>query len=336
MSGQTTVAVGAVRPWRLDCHVAAADDEAAAREVRRGLQSSRRTLSPRWFYDDAGCALFERITHLPEYYQTRSEQQILDSCIDEVIGRLRPTELVEIGSGSARKTRTILAAMARYGDLERYIPFDVSPGAIVQSGSALAAEYPGLRVHGVAGDFSRHLGRIPRRPPAGRRLVAFLGSTIGNLEPPARRSLQKRLARLLKPGDALLLGTDLAHDPQVLVRAYDDASGVTAQFNRNIVHHLNRAFDGDADPGVFAHVALWNSRASRIEMRLRATQPITWRLRGLDLVVPLAMGDEIRTEISCKFTRDAVLSLHEGADLTLDGWFEDAPGRYAVSVAVAS
>lgn len=332
----TTTIVGAVRPWRLDCHVAAADDDAAADEVRRGLTASRRTLSPRWFYDDAGCALFERITHLPEYYQTRSEQQILDSCIDDCIGRLRPTELVEIGSGSARKTRTILAAMARSGDLERYIPFDVSPGAIVRSASDLAAEFPGLRVHGVAGDFSRHLARIPHRAPSGRRLVAFLGSTIGNLEPRARRSMLNRIARLLKPGDALLLGTDLAHDPELLVRAYDDASGVTAAFNRNIVHHLNRAFDGDADPSSLAHVARWNARASRIEMHLRATEPLLWNLRGLDLVVPLAVGDDIRTEISCKFTRNAVLTLHEGAGLLLDGWFEDPPGRYAVSVAVAS
>jgi len=330
----TTETKTEVRPWRLDCHVAAGDDGGAAGDLRRSLTASAPTISPRWFYDDVGCALFERITDLAEYYQTRTEQALLDARMDAVVDAIHPTELVEIGSGAATKTRAILGAMSRSGDLRRYIPFDISPGAIARSASALAVTYPGLRVHGVAGDFSRQLGKIPRRPAGGTRLVAFLGSTLGNLEPAQRRSMVRRLARLLDPGDALLMGTDLAHDPAVLVRAYDDAAGVTAEFNRNIIRHINRAFEGDADPDAFVHEARWNSRASRIEMHLRASRDIKWDLPGLDLRVHIPEGRTIRTEISCKFTAGGVAGLYADAGLTPITWDEDALGRYAISVAV--
>lgn len=323
-----------VRSWRLDCHVVAGDHDVAAGDLRRSLTASTPTISPRWFYDDAGCALFERITNLPEYYQTRTEQRLLDARMDAVVEAIRPTELVEIGSGSATKTRAILGAMSRAGDLHRYIPFDISPGAITQSASALAVSYPGLRVHGVAGDFSRQLGKIPRRPAGGTRLVAFLGSTLGNLEPAQRRSMVRRLARLLGPGDALLMGTDLAHDTAVLVNAYNDALGVTAEFNRNIIRHVNRAFGGDADPDAFVHVARWNTRASRIEMHLRASRAVDWNLLGLDIRVHVPEGRTIRTEISCKFTSGEVAALYADAGLTPISWDEDALGRYAISVAI--
>ena len=194
--------------------------------------------------------------------------------------------------------------------------------------------YPGLRVHGIAGDFSRHLGKVPRRQAGGIRLVAFLGSTLGNLEPAERRSMVRRLARLLAPGDALLMGTDLAHDPAVLMRAYDDAPGVTAEVNRNIIRHINRAFEGDADPDAFVHEAIWNTRASRIEMHLRASRPIEWDLPGLDLRLHVPEGRTIRTEISCKFTLEGVAALYADAGLRLTTWDEDALGRYAISVAV--
>ncbi len=325
-----------VLPWRLDCHVAAGDDRAAADELRRGLTAPRPWISARWFYDDDGCDLFVRITDLDEYYQTRTEQQILDTAMDEVIATYGCDELVEIGSGAARKTRAILDAMERAESLRRYIPFDISPGIIATSAGDIAAAYPGTRVHGIAGDFSRHLSRIPRRPADGRRLVAFLGGTIGNLEPGRRRTMMRRLARLLGPGDQLLLGTDLAHDPDVLVRAYDDAAGVTAAFNRNMIRHINHAFAGDADPDAFAHVARWNARASRIEMHLRARRDITWSVAGLGIVVPIPAGSTIRTEISCKFTRDSVTAMYEEAGLRLASWHEDPQGRYAVSVATLS
>ena len=330
----TAVTTATIRPWRLDCHVAAGDDGGAADELRRSLSAARPTISPRWFYDDVGCTLFERITDLAEYYQTRTEQALLDARMDEIQSDMQATELVEIGSGAATKTRAILGAMSRADTLDRYVPFDISPGIIARSAAELAAAYPGLRVHGVAGDFGRHLGKIPRRPADGTRLVAFLGSTLGNLDRTGRRSMVKRLARLLKPGDALLMGTDLAHDPNVLIKAYDDEPGVTAEFNRNIIRHVNRVFEGDADPDLFAHAPRWNARASRIEMHLRALDHIDWSLPGLGISLQIPKGGTIRTEISCKFTRDEIEGLYTAAGLEPRSWDEDALGRYAISVAV--
>ena len=333
--GRSTSRTAQAQPWRLDCHVAAGDDAASADELRRALTAARPWIPARWFYDDAGCDLFVRITGLDEYYQTRTEQALLDEHMGALVRAHGTTELVEIGSGAARKTRAILDAMEGAGTLRRFIPFDISPGAIAASAADIAAAYPGGRVHGVAGDFSRHLSRIPRRPADGRRMVAFLGGTIGNLDPPRRRTMMRRLARLLRPGDCLLMGTDLAHDPDVLVRAYDDAQGVTAAFNRNIIRHINHAYAGDADPEHFAHVARWNSRASRIEMHLRARRDIEWNIAGLGIVVPIEAGATIRTEISCKFTPDSARAMYEDAGVSLTAWHEDPLGRYALSVAAA-
>ncbi len=333
--GRSASRTAQAQPWRLDCHVAAGDDAASADELRRALTATRPWIPARWFYDDAGCELFVRITGLDEYYQTRTEQALLDDHMGALVRAYGTTELVEIGSGAARKTRAILDAMEGAGTLRRFIPFDISPGAIAASAADIAAAYPGVRVHGVAGDFSRHLSRIPRRPADGRRMVAFLGGTIGNLDPPRRRTMMRRLARLLRPGDCLLMGTDLAHDPDVLVRAYDDAQGVTAAFNRNIIRHINHAYAGDADPEHFAHVARWNSRASRIEMHLRARRDIEWNIAGLGIVVPIEAGATIRTEISCKFTPDSARAMYEDAGLSLAAWHEDPLGRYALSVAAA-
>jgi len=333
--GRSAARTAQVHPWRLDCHVAGGDDDASADELRRALTAARPWIPARWFYDDAGCELFVRITGLDEYYQTRTEQALLDEHIGTLVRAHGTTELVEIGSGAARKTRAILDAMEGAGTLRRFIPFDISPGAIVASAADISAAYPGVRVHGVAGDFSRHLSRIPRRPADGHRMVAFLGGTIGNLDPPRRRTMMRRLARLLRPGDCLLMGTDLAHDPQVLVRAYDDAQGVTAEFNRNIIRHINHAYAGDADPEHFAHVARWNTRASRIEMHLRARRDIEWNIAGLGIVVPIEAGSTIRTEISCKFTPASARAMYEDAGLALAAWHEDPLGRYALSVAAA-
>jgi len=310
-------------------------DPAFRADVLAGLAEPQKAIPARWFYDDAGCGLFVGITALDEYYQTRTEQALLDEHMGALVRAYGTTELVEIGSGAARKTRAILDAMEGAGTLRRFIPFDISPGAIAASAADIAAAYPGVRVHGVAGDFSRHLSRIPRRPADGRRMVAFLGGTIGNLDPPRRRTMMRRLARLLRPGDCLLMGTDLAHDPDVLVRAYDDAQGVTAAFNRNIIRHINHAYAGDADPEHFAHVARWNARASRIEMHLRARRDIEWNIAGLGIVVPIEAGATIRTEISCKFTPDSARAMYEDAGLSLAAWHEDPLGRYALSVAAA-
>ncbi len=322
-------------PWRLDCHIGAGGEAAVADELRRALTARRPWIPARWFYDDAGCDLFVRITDLDEYYQTRTEQALLEDHAPEIVRAHGVAELVEIGSGAARKTRVILDAMEGAGTLRRFIPFDVSPGAIAASAADIAAAYPGTRVHGVAGDFGRHLSRIPRPRQDGRRMVAFLGGTIGNLDPPRRRTMMRRLARLMRPGDCLLMGTDLAHDPEVLVRAYDDARGVTAAFNRNIVRHINAAYAGDADPEQFAHVARWNARASRVEMHLRARRDIDWSIAGLGVVLPIEAGSTIRTEISCKFTPAGVRAMYEDAGLALTAWHEDSLGRYALSVATA-
>jgi len=331
--GRVTTRQQQTLPWRLDCHLTADDDVAAADELRRALTARRPWMPARWFYDDTGCDLFMRITALDEYYQTRTERALLDAHMDDLVRAQGTTELVETGSGAACKTRAILDSMESASTLRRFIPFDISPGAVAASAADIAAAYPGIRVHGVAGDFARHLSRIPRRPGDGRRMVAFLGGTIGNLDPPKRRTMMRRLARLLRPGDCLLLGTELAHNPDVLVRAYDDAEGVTAEFNRNVIRHVNHAYAGDADPADFGHVVRWNARASRIEMHLRAHRNIEWNIAGLGIVVPIEAGSTIRTEISCKFTPDSVRAMYEDAALTLAAWHQDPLGRYALSVA---
>lgn len=331
----STLAAPARRPlpWRLDCHLPADAREAMAAEVRRGLGDRPRWLLPKWFYDARGCALFEAITELPEYYQTRTELGILRARAAGVVARHRPTELVELGSGSSRKTRALLDAMAAADGVRRYVPFDVSPGAILDAAGPLAEAYPGMRVHGVAGDFERHLRHVPRRPRGGRRLVAFLGGTIGNIHPVNRAPFLHAVGGLLRPGDRLLMGTDLVGDRARLEAAYDDAAGVTAEFNRNIVRVLNDALGGDADPHAFAHVARFDEDRAWIEMRLRATRDVAWRLDALGVVEHIAAGEEIRTEISCKFTRASAEAMYAEAGLRLLEWHTDAEGRFAVSVA---
>jgi L-histidine Nalpha-methyltransferase len=306
--------------------------EQLAQDVREGLTATPKVLPPKWFYDARGSELFEEITRLPEYYLTRAESEILDAITGGLAERLRPAELVELGSGFSRKTRLLLEAMHRQRGGRRYAPLDVSADALEGAAAALTASYPWLEFEGFVGDFTADLPRVPRE---GRRLLAFLGSTIGNLDAGERAALLRGVARSLLPEDRFLLGVDLVKDPAVLVAAYDDAAGVTAEFNRNMLRVLNHELGAGIPLDAFAHVARWDRRHSRMEMRLRALRPLTVRFPTLGLEVHFADGEELRTEISCKFTRPQVERELAAAGLRLESWHEDSGHRFACAVAAA-
>ncbi|MFE9424992.1 L-histidine N(alpha)-methyltransferase [Kitasatospora sp. NPDC006697] len=300
-------------------------------DVRRGLTSAQKWLPPKWFYDKRGSELFEDITRLPEYYPTRAERAILTARADEIAAVTRARTLVELGSGSSEKTRLLLDALGALGTLEAYVPVDVSESALREAGQRLARDYPGLTVHGVLNDFTAGLG-LPGEVRA-PRLVAFLGGTLGNLAPAERAVFLSALRAELAPGDALLLGTDLVKDPRVLVAAYDDAAGVTAEFDKNLLYVLNRELDAGFDPEGFRHVALWNTEREWIEMRLRATRPQRVAIPGVDLVVDFAEGEELRTEISAKFRQSGVAAELAAAGFALRHWWTDPEGRFGLSLA---
>jgi L-histidine N-alpha-methyltransferase len=309
------------------------DDLARALEadVRAGLGTTPKSLPPKYFYDDRGSELFDAITRLPEYYPTRTERGILVDRAADVVGATKATTLVELGSGTSEKTRLLLDAFTAAGILERFVPFDVSEGTLRESASAIAREYPGVEVHAVVGDFEHHLTSIPR---GGTRVVAFLGSTIGNFAPGPRATFLAEIAAALEPGDAFLLGTDLVKDPSRLVAAYDDAAGVTADFNRNVLRVVNRALDADFDPEAFAHVARWDADAEWIEMRLRTDAPQDVTVGALDMDVRFAAGEELRTEISAKFRRAGVEAELAAAGLRLAEWWTDPAGDFALSLSL--
>ncbi|MFI9611709.1 L-histidine N(alpha)-methyltransferase [Streptomyces sp. NPDC052023] len=305
--------------------------EAALRaDVLRGLTSSPKTLPPKWFYDAQGSELFERITELPEYYPTRAEREILIARATEIAAASGARTLVELGSGSSEKTRHLLDALT---GLHTYVPVDVSESALTQAGQALVAERPGLDVHALIADFTVAL-ELPDTP--GPRLVAFLGGTIGNLLPDERAAFLASIRSLLSPGDALLLGTDLVKDERVLVRAYDDAAGVTAAFNKNVLSVVNRELGADFDPGAFDHVALWDAGNEWIEMRLRSRGAQTVKIPSLDLAVEFEAGEELRTEVSAKFRKDRVRAELATAGMELSHWWTDGEGgRFALSLSTA-
>jgi L-histidine N-alpha-methyltransferase len=305
--------------------------EALRRDVTRGLTDTPKHVPPKWFYDERGSQLFDGITRLEEYYPTRRETEILAREASAIAARTGATTLLELGSGTSTKTLLLLDALAAAGQLRRIVPFDVCEPVLRAAGPELAARYDGVRVDAVVGDFERHLGRLPME---GTTLVAFLGGTIGNLTPPERAKLLGELADQLQPGDWLLLGTDLVKDPERLVRAYDDAAGVTAEFNRNLLRVLNRELDGDLVPERFDHVARWNADEQWIEMHLRAQGDQRARLGALDLDVVLTDGELVHTEISAKFTRGRLEGEIAAAGLELDAVLTDAAGDFAVSVAV--
>jgi L-histidine N-alpha-methyltransferase len=302
---------------------------ALADDVRAGLTGSPKSLPPKWFYDDHGSELFDRITRLPEYYPTRTERSILIEHARDVAELTKADTLVELGSGTSEKTRLLLDALRDLGTLRRFVPFDVSEQTLRDAAAAIAEEYAGVAVHAVVGDFEQHLDRLPG---GGTRVVAFLGSTIGNFAPGPRGAFLADLASTLVPGDALLLGTDLVKDADRLVAAYDDAAGVTAAFNRNVLSVLDRELDADFDPDAFDHVARWDADAEWIEMRLRSRHAQTAHVRALDLVVEFASGEEVRTEISAKFRRARVEQELAAAGFDLAEWWTDAAGDFALSL----
>ncbi|WP_454792685.1 L-histidine N(alpha)-methyltransferase [Mycolicibacterium lutetiense] len=311
----------------------AADSAATAlrRDVREGLAQSPKMLPPKWFYDSVGSDLFDQITRLPEYYPTRTEAQILRDRSPEIVAAAGADTLVELGSGTSEKTRMLLDAMRDGGQLRRFIPFDVDAGVLRAAGDAIGQEYPGIEIDAVCGDFEEHLGEIPA---VGRRLVAFLGSTIGNLTPGPRADFLASLAETLQPGDSVLLGTDLVKESDRLVSAYDDSAGVTAAFNRNVLSVVNRELDADFDLDAFEHVAKWNADEERIEMWLRADEPQQVRIADLDLDVAFGAGEEMLTEVSCKFRADGVADELAKAGLQQTHWWTDEAGDFGLSLAV--
>jgi len=302
-------------------------------DVRSGLTSTPKTLPPKYFYDERGSALFDDITRLPEYYLTRAETEILEARAAE-IARLSGCEsLVELGSGTSAKTGLLLRAMLDAGTLREFIPFDVDPTVLEEATAALTARYPGLRLAPFVGDFEHDLGAIPGRR---HRMIAFIGSTIGNLDPPARAKLLSQVSAALQPGDTFLLGTDLVKDTGRLLRAYDDAAGVTAEFNRNVLRVINRELSADFAVSQFQHVAVWDAEDQWIEMRLRAASDQRVTVADLDLTVEFAAGEEMRTEISAKFTPAQVAGELEAAGLETVRFWTDPAGDFGLTLATVS
>jgi L-histidine N-alpha-methyltransferase len=320
----------------LEVHLSDADAADALRhDARVGLSADPKWLPPRWFYDARGSELFEQITLLPEYYPTRTERELLRRTVTQIAARAGVDTLIELGSGSSEKTRLLLDALTATGSLRQFVPLDVSESALRAAIAAVAQEYPQLAVHGVVGDFTQHLELLPAAR-SGRRLVAFLGGTIGNLLPDERAALFRTLRAALHPGELLLLGAALVTDPAIMVPAYDDAAGVTAEFNRNVLHVLNRELDADFDVAAFDHVALWDATHEWIEMRLRASRAMTVWLPAVGMRVQFAEGEQMRTEVSGKFRREGL-----GAELLAAGfadqlWWSDPDDRFALVLAEAS
>ncbi|TCJ99967.1 L-histidine N(alpha)-methyltransferase [Nocardia alba] len=315
----------------LDIHLTDDDLTTALRtDARTGLSADPKSLPPKWFYDARGSELFERITELPEYYPTRTERALLARVVGEIAAAAHAQVLVELGSGSAAKTRLLLDALTAEGSLKTYVPQDVSASALRGAADEIAAEYPNLSVHGVVSDFTDTLHNLPR---GGRRMIAFLGGTLGNLVPAERAAFLAGINEVLEPGELLLLGTGLVIDPAILVPAYDDAAGVTAEFNRNVLHVLNNRLDADFDPEKFDHVAVWDAENEWIEMRLRATEAMTVTVAGLNLTVDFAAGEEMRTEISAKFRPESLaVELGEAGFTPTHTWI-DPDDRFALTLA---
>lgn len=311
----------------------AEDDPARLRgELAAALTATPRRIPSRYFYDDRGSELFEAITELPEYYQTRAEAALLAAVADEVVARSGARALVELGSGAATKTRLLLDSMERAGQLDLYVPIDVSASTVERTSRELIERYPGLSVHGVVGDFLEHLDIVPA--DGGRRLVIFLGGTIGNLEPAAARAFLSEVAARMQPGEHFLLGVDLIKDPARLIAAYNDAAGLTAAFNLNALHVVNRVLAGDFDPSRFRHRAPWNAAEHRIEMWLHAREAMRVHLAAVDLTLDLEEGEGILTEVSTKYDEALARDLLAASGLSLERWFVADERLFGLALAI--
>jgi L-histidine N-alpha-methyltransferase len=302
-------------------------------DVRAGLTATPKTLPPKYFYDERGSELFDEITRLPEYYLTRAETTILQQRAAEVASLSRCDSLVELGSGTSAKTRILLRALLEGETLRQFVPFELDPTVLAESSEALAAEFPALQVAPVVGDFERDLAAIPA---GGRRMIAFLGSTIGNFEPAARAGFLKHIGAILQPGDTFLLGTDLVKDVGRLLRAYDDAAGTTAEFNRNVLVVLNRELDANFAVDQFQHLAVWDATNEWIEMRLRSTRDQQVTVQDLGLTVTFGAGEEMRTEISAKFRPDTLVAEFTAAGLETLRFWTDPAGDFGLTLAQAA
>jgi L-histidine N-alpha-methyltransferase len=318
------------RPVTVKVHVRPGDARRALREEARvGLCGSPKELSPRWLYDERGSQLFDAITRLPEYYPTRREREILEAHSGDIARQSGADTLIELGSGTSEKTRLLLNALQAHGVLRRFVPFDVSEAFLRRAAAALALEYPGLSVHAVVGDFEHHLRHLPR---GGRRLVAFLGGTIGNFKPEQRERFFREVAAGLEPGDGLLLGTDLLKCRQRLFAAYNDSAGVTAEFNRNVLRVLNHELGADFDAQAFEHLAPFDEEHGWIEMRLISRRAQVVRLPVLERSAHFEAGEVLRTEVSCKFRPGQVEAELTAAGLHMAGWWTDTSEDFALSL----
>jgi L-histidine N-alpha-methyltransferase len=283
-----------------------------------------------WLYDARGSSLFEKITRLPEYYLTRAEATILHAHSAEIAKRTGARTLVELGAGTSAKTTILLDALRAAGTLEEFVPFDVSEHVLRTNAAALAARYPGVRVHGIVGDFERHVDALPRSP---NQLIAFLGSTVGNLYADRRARLFAAVASTLAADDAFLLGVDLVKDARRLEAAYNDGGGLTEAFLRNGLTAVNRELDADFDHDRFEYVASWDSLHDWMDIGFRARATHTVALRALGSVVEFAHGERLRLEVSAKFRREALELELAGAGLQVECWWTDAAGDFAVLLA---
>jgi L-histidine N-alpha-methyltransferase len=316
--------------YSVDVHLS---PEEVRRQMRadavKGLQAEQKSIPPVWFYDERGSKLFEEITQLPEYYPTRVERALLERHGSAIAELAQADTLVELGAGACDKTRVLLSALRNAGTLARYVPFDVSDEFLRSAAAALAEEYDCLDMHLVIGDFHQHL---PEIPTDGRRMVAFLGGTIGNLDPRQRSRFLFDLNCTMSSTDWLLLGTDLVKDRSRLVAAYDDPAGVTADFNRNVLHVLNEQLGGDFDLDLFRHVAVWNEEERWIEMRLRAQEATEVSLADAGITVRFTKGEDLLTEISAKFTPDQVQHELSDAGFVVEGMWGAEEGEFLLSL----
>ncbi|KPK22185.1 MAG: hypothetical protein AMK69_20325 [Nitrospira bacterium SG8_3] len=314
----------------IDIPLTREDPDVVKTQITRGLKANPKTLPSKLFYDERGSTLFEQICELPEYYQTRTEHQLLTRWADEIVALSGAEELVELGSGAATKTRVLLDAMARVDQLRYYVPFDVDESIVRRVSEELVQEYPGLQVHGVVGDFLFHLEHIPE---GGKRLVVILGGTIGNLPSLAAKNFLTAVNAEMASGDYFLLGVQLITDRSRLEAAYNDKQGITAKFNKNIIRVLRNNFGTHSDPESFDHVARYNEEDHRIEMWLRSREEQNLDIPNLDLQIHFNKGEEVRTEISTKYDRPLTEALLTSSGFELVKWYSDSDNLIGLALA---